>query len=60
MSFLTEVVIPRGSPLIDKISTETNIFNRDGMRVINILRNDNSLGSNFQMKFHLKLVIGLF
>ena len=36
MSFLTEVVIPRGSPLIEKISTETNIFNRDGMRVINI------------------------
>ncbi|MFL2802314.1 MAG: SLC13 family permease [Paracoccaceae bacterium] len=47
MSFLTEVVIPRGSPLIDKISTDTNIFNRDGMRVINILRNDNSLGGNF-------------
>ena len=46
MSFLTEVVIPRGSPLIDKISTESNIFNRDGMRVVNILRNDNSLGNN--------------
>ena len=46
MSFLTEVVIPRGSPLVDKISTESNIFNRDGMRVVNILRNDNSLGNN--------------
>ena len=46
MSFLTEVVIPRGSPLIDKISTESNIFNRDGMRVVNILMNDNSLGNN--------------
>ena len=54
MSFLTEVVIPRGSPLIDKISTETNIFNRDGMRVINILRNDNSLGSNFSDEVSFK------
>lgn len=54
MSFLTEVVIPRGSPLIDKISTETNIFNRDGMRVINILRNDNSLGSNFSNEISFK------
>ena len=54
MSFLTEVVIPRGSPLIDKISTETNIFNRDGMRVINILRNDNSLGSNFSDEISFK------
>ena len=42
MSFLTEAT-PRGSPLIDKISTESNIFNRDGM---SILRNDNSLGNN--------------
>ena len=54
MSFLTEVVIPRGSPLVDKISTETNIFNRDGMRVINILRNDNSLGSNFSDEISFK------
>ena len=54
MSFLTEVVIPRGSPLIDKISTETNIFNRDGMRVINILRNDNSLGGNFSDEISFK------
>ena len=54
MSFLTEVVIPRGSPLIDKISTETNIFNRDGMRVINILRNDNSLGNNFSDEISFK------
>ena len=54
MSFLTEVVIPRGSPLIDKISTETNIFNRDGMRVINILRDDNSLGSNFSDEISFK------
>ena len=54
MSFLTEVVIPRGSPLIDKSSTETNIFNRDGMRVINILRNDNSLGSNFSDEISFK------
>ena len=52
MSFLTEVVIPRGSPLIDKISTETNIFNRDGM--INILRNDNSLGNNLTDEISFK------
>ena len=55
MSFLTEVVIPRGSPLIDKISTETNIFNRDGMRVINILRNDNSLGNNLTDDISFKI-----
>ena len=60
MSFLTEVVIPRGSPLIDKISTETNIFNRDGMRVINILRNDNSLGSNLTDEISFKAGDRLF
>jgi len=44
MSFLTEVVIPRGSQLIDQISSETTIFNRDGMRIIEIIRNEESLG----------------
>lgn len=44
MSFLTEVVIPRGSQLIDQISSETTIFNRDGMRIVEIIRNDESLG----------------
>ena len=45
MSFLTEVVIPRGSQLIDQISSGTRIFNRDGMRVVDIIRNDESLGA---------------
>ena len=45
MSFLTEVVIPRGSQLIDKISIGASIFNRDGMRVVDIIRNDESLGA---------------
>ncbi len=44
MSFLTEVVIPKGSQLIDQISNETTIFNRDGMRIIEIIRNEESLG----------------
>ncbi len=46
MSFLTEVIIPRGSPLIDQISTEAKIFSRDGMRIVDVLRNDNSLGGD--------------
>ncbi|PQM56604.1 MAG: dATP pyrophosphohydrolase [Rhodobacteraceae bacterium] len=45
MSFLTEVVIPKGSQLIDQISNETTIFNRDGMRIIEIIRNEESLGA---------------
>lgn len=45
MSFLTEVVIPRGSQLIDQISIGASIFNRDGMRVVDIIRNDESLGA---------------
>ena len=45
MSFLTEVVIPRESQLIDQISSGTSIFNRDGMRVVDIIRNDESLGA---------------
>ena len=44
MSFLTEVVIPRGSQLINQISSETIIFNRDGMRIVEIIRNEESLG----------------
>ncbi len=45
MSFLTEVVIPKGSQLIDQISNKTTIFNRDGMRIIEIIRNEESLGA---------------
>ena len=44
MSFLTEVIIPRGSPLINQIPAETIMFKRDGMRIVDILRNENSLG----------------
>ncbi len=44
MSFLTEVIVPRESQLIDQITSEKNLFSREGVRIVDIIRNDESLG----------------
>jgi di/tricarboxylate transporter len=43
MRFMTEVAVPDGSPLIDRPILDVDIFKRDGMRVIDVLRGDLSL-----------------
>ncbi len=43
MKFFTEVVVPEGSALIGRRVLEVEIFKRDGMRVIDVLRGDASL-----------------
>lgn len=47
MRFLTEVVIPEGSPLIGKSPFEVGAFRRDGGRVIDVLRGDDTLRFQF-------------
>jgi di/tricarboxylate transporter len=47
MKFFTEVVVPEGSPLIDQKVMDVAIFKRDGMRVIDVLRGDESLRRQF-------------
>lgn len=46
MSFFTEVAIPQGSPLIGRITGEVDLFRREGMRIIDLLRGDESLRRN--------------
>ena len=43
MKFFTEVAIPEGSALIGKPVTEVDLFRREGVRVIDVLRGDASL-----------------
>ena len=43
MKFFTEVAIPEDSDLIDKSVREVDMFRRDGVRLIDVLRGDASL-----------------
>ncbi len=43
MKFMTEVAIPEGSPVIGRSVLGVDLFKRDGMRVIDVLRGDESL-----------------
>ena len=45
--FFTEVAIPAGSRLVGRPVMEVELFRRDGMRVIDVLRGDASLRRNF-------------
>jgi di/tricarboxylate transporter len=47
MKFFTEVVVPEGSPLIGQKAMDVGIFRRDGMRVIDVLRGEESLRRQF-------------
>jgi di/tricarboxylate transporter len=47
MKFFTEVVVPEGSPLIGQRAMDVGIFRRDGMRVIDVLRGEESLRRQF-------------
>ena len=47
MKFFTEVVVPEGSSLIDEAVFDVSIFKREGMRVIDVLRGDESLRRQF-------------
>ncbi|MGR3492599.1 MAG: SLC13 family permease, partial [Shimia sp.] len=46
--FFTEVVVPEGSDLIGEQVGEVEIFSRDGMRVVDVLRGDASLRRNLK------------
>ena len=43
MKYFTEVAIPEGSPLIGQGPMEVDLFRRDGVRLIDVLRGDASL-----------------
>jgi di/tricarboxylate transporter len=43
MKFFTEVAIPDGSALVGRLALEAEIFRREGMRVVDVLRGDLSL-----------------
>jgi di/tricarboxylate transporter len=47
MKYFTEVVVPEGSPLIGQNAMEVGLFKRDGMRVIDVLRGEESLRRQF-------------
>lgn len=47
MKFFTEVVVPEGSPLIGARALDVALFKREGMRVIDVLRGDESLRRQF-------------
>ena len=47
MKFFTEVVVPEGSPLIGQKIMDVGLFKREGMRVIDVLRTDESLRRQF-------------
>ncbi len=44
--FFTDLAVPEGSDLIGQNATEVDIFKRDGMRLIDVLRGDASLRRN--------------
>jgi di/tricarboxylate transporter len=43
MKFLSEVAVPEGSPLVGRGVLEVELFKREGMSVIDVLRGDDSL-----------------
>jgi di/tricarboxylate transporter len=43
MKYFTEVILPEGSPLIGVRLSDVALFRREGMRVIDVLRGDESL-----------------
>ncbi|RDC72796.1 SLC13 family permease [Rhodovulum sp. 12E13] len=43
MKFFTEVAVPEGSALVGRPVTEVDLFRREGVRVIDVLRGDASL-----------------
>lgn len=47
LKFFTEVVVPDGSPLIGQPVMDVGLFKRDGMRVIDVLRGEESLRRQF-------------
>ena len=47
MKFFTEVVVPEGSSLVGARALEVGLFKREGMRVIDVLRADESLRRQF-------------
>ncbi|WP_424931607.1 SLC13 family permease [Amaricoccus macauensis] len=47
MRFFTEVVVPDGSPLVDSPVMDVALFRREGMRVIDVIRGDESLRRQF-------------
>ena len=47
MKYFTEVIVPEGSPLIGARASEVPIFRREGMRIIDVLRDDESLRRQF-------------
>lgn len=47
MKYFTEVAIPADSPLIGQAPTGVDLFNRDGVRLIDVLRGDASLRRDF-------------
>jgi di/tricarboxylate transporter len=47
MKFFTEVVVPEGSPLIGSRVMDVAIFKREGMRVIDVIRGDESMRRQF-------------
>jgi len=42
-NFFTEVVVPEGSKIIGEVAAELDMFKRPGMRIVDILRGDESL-----------------
>ena len=48
MKFFTEVVVPPGSDLIGRTVTGVQLFKRDGVRLVDVLRCDISLRRNLQ------------
>ena len=47
MKFFTDVVVPEGSPLIGQEVMSVAIFKREGMRVIDVIRGEDSLRRQF-------------
>ncbi|MGB0497374.1 MAG: SLC13 family permease [Rubricella sp.] len=47
LKFFTEVAIPEGSPVIGQEVMKVDLFTREGMRVIDVLRGDASLRRQF-------------
>ena len=54
MKFFTEVVIPPDSTLIDREVIGVELFKRDGVRLVDVIRGDASLRRNLQ-DVHLKV-----
>jgi di/tricarboxylate transporter len=48
MKYFTEVAVPEGSELIDRPVQEVDLFRREGVRLIDVLRGDASLRRNLE------------